>query len=296
MNLIVVGVADNRGGLVLGGGGVTGIAWEIGLLAGLAEAGIDLTAADLVVGTSAGSVVGAQILSGVPLEDLYAAQLVDATGEIAARMGAGALVRFIIAAAWPGDARTGRARLGRAALKARTVQESERREVIRRRLPKTSWPEQKLLITAVDAETGESHVFDRDSGVPLADAVAASCAVPIVWPPITIGGHRYIDGGVRSIANADLAAGCDRVVVLAPVSVALRPSGRISKQLASLGPHVKSVVISPDAAARKAIGGNTLDPAHRADSARAGRAQAAAVAHEVGVLWAAGQVDSQLRG
>ena len=285
-----------RRGLVLGGGGVTGIAWMTGLLAGLAEAGTDLTTADVVVGTSAGSVVGAQILSGVSLEDLYAGQLVDAKGEIAASIGAGVLVRFIIAAAWPGDARKGRARLGHAALKARTVPESERREVIRRRLPKTSWPERRLLITSVDAETGESRVFDRDSGVDLADAVAASCAVPIVWPAITIGGRRYIDGGVRSIANADLAVGCSRVVVLAPVNVALRPSGRISKQLASLGPHVNSTVISPDAEARKAIGNNTLDPAHRAGAARAGRAQAASVAQEVGALWAVGQVDSQVGG
>ena len=288
LDLIVVSMANNRSALVLGGGGVTGIAWETGLLAGLAEAGVDLTSADLVVGTSAGSVVGAQIRSDVPLEDLYATQLADATGEIAASIGAGVLVRFIVASLWPGDARSGRARLGHAALKARTVPESERREVIRRRLPKASWPERQLLITAVDAETGESRVFDRDSGVPLADAVAASCAVPLVWPPITIDGRRYIDGGVRSIANADLAVDCERVVVLAPVNTALRPSGRISSQLASLGPRVKSVVISPDAAARKAIGSNTLDPAHRAGAARAGRAQAAAAAQEVRDLWAVG--------
>jgi NTE family protein len=294
--ITVVNMANTRRAVVLGGGGVTGIAWETGLLAGLAEAGIDLTSADLVVGTSAGSVVGAQILSGVSLEDLYSAQLADAKGEIAASIGAGVVLRFILASAWPGDARRGRARLGRAALKARTVPEAERREVIRRRLPNTSWPQRRLLITAVDAESGESRIFDRDSGVPLADAVAASCAVPLVWPAITIGGRQYIDGGVRSIANADLAVGCDRVVVLAPANVAFRPSGRISKQLASLGPQVRSLVISPDAAARKAIGSNTLDPAHRAGSARAGRAQAAAVAQEVGALWAVGQVDSQVGG
>jgi NTE family protein len=288
LDLIVVSMANNRSALVLGGGGVTGIAWETGLLAGLAEAGIDLTSADLVIGTSAGSVVGAQILSGVSLEDLYATQLADATGEIAASIGAGVLVRFVIASLWPGDARNGRARLGHAALKARTVLESERREVITRHLPKTSWPERELLITAVDAETGESRVFDRDNGVPLADAVAASCAVPLVWPPITIDGRRYIDGGIRSIANADLAVDCDRVVVLAPVTVALRPGGRISSQLASLGSAVRSIVISPDAESRKAIGNNTLDPAHRAGAARAGRAQAAAVAREVGAIWAVG--------
>jgi NTE family protein len=271
--------------LVLGGGGITGIAWELGLLAGLAEKGLDLTSADLVVGTSAGSVVGAQILSGAPIEDLYAEQLTDATGEIAARMGAGVVARFMIASLWPGDASRGRAYLGRAALAARTVPESERRGVIESRLRSRSWHERRLLIMAVDAETGEPRVFERDSGVELRDAVAASCAVPIVWPPITIQGHRYVDGGVRSIANADLAAGCDRVVVLAPVTFALRRSGRIAGQLSSLGHDVRAVVLSPDAQARAAIGRNVLDPAQRAASARAGRIQAAAVAAAVEAVW-----------
>jgi NTE family protein len=285
---MVLCMATSRSALVLGGGGVTGIAWETGMLAGLAEVGVDLTSADLVVGTSAGSVVGTQILSGVPLEDLYAAQVADATGEITARIGMSVLVRFVIASLWPGDERRGRARLGHAALKARTVTESERRAVIQQRLPSPSWPERRLLITAVDAETGESRVFDRDSGVPLADAVAASCAVPLVWPPITINGRRYMDGGMRSIANADLAAGCDRVVVLAPVTVAVRRSGRIGSQLASLGSSARSVVISPDPESRRAIGNNVLDPAHRAASALAGRAQSASVAVAVAAVWSAG--------
>ena len=124
-----------RRALVLGGGGVTGIAWMTGLLAGLAEAGTDLTSADLVVGTSAGSVVGAQILSGVALEDLYAAQLKEATGEVAAKIGVSVLIGFIASALWPGDERVGRARLGRAAMKARTVPEAERRVIIEQRLP-----------------------------------------------------------------------------------------------------------------------------------------------------------------
>jgi NTE family protein len=278
-------MAPARRALVIGGGGVTGIAWELGLLAGLAENGVNMTSPDLVVGTSAGSVVGAQILSGVSIEDLFAEQLTDATGEIAARMGAGALARFVIASVWPGSGRRGRAYLGRAALAARTVPESERRTVIEARIRSSSWPEQRLLITAVDAETGEARVFDRDSGVSLTDAVAASCAVPLVWPPMTINGRRYIDGGVRSIANADLATGCDRVVVLAPVTVALRRSGRIASQLSALGPGVRSIVVSPDAQARKAIGRNVLDPAQRAASARAGRRQAGGVASAVGVVW-----------
>jgi NTE family protein len=278
-------VATTGRALVLGGGGVTGIAWETGLLAGLAEAGVDLTSADVVVGTSAGSVVGAQILSGVALEDLYAAQLTDATGESSARIGTTAILRFVIASLWPRDEERARARLGRAALKARSVTEPGPKSVIERWLPSGSWPERRLLITAVDAETGELRVFDRDSGVPLPDAVAASCAVPLVWPPITINGRRYIDGGVRSGTNADLAAGCDRVVVLAPVTYALRRSSRIGSQLTLLGSSVRSVVINPDAQARKAIGRNVLDFAHRAGSARAGRAQAASVADAVAAVW-----------
>ena len=273
---------------MLGGGGVTGIGWELGLLAGLAETGIDLTSPDLVLGTSAGSIVGAQILSGVSIDDLYAEQLTEPTREIPARISAGTLARFVIASLWPGDARRGRAYLGRAALRARTVPEAQRRAVIEARLPSPSWPERRLLITAVDAETGEARVFDRDSGVALTDAVAASCAVPIVWPPMTINGRRYMDGGVRSIANADLAAGCDRVVVLAPVTFALRRSNRIAIQLSALGPGVRSEVVSPDAQAREAIGRNVLDPAQRAASARAGRRQAGSLASAVRAVWSGG--------
>lgn len=274
--------------LVLGGGGITGIAWEIGLIAGLYEKGVDLTSADVVVGTSAGSVVGAQILSGAPVEELYGEQLADPSREIGARIGWTALLRFVMASLWPGDPRRGRARLGRASMASRTVPESERRAVIESRLRSHTWPDRRLLITAVDAESGEPRVFDRDSGVHLASAVAASCAVPIVWPPITIDGHRYIDGGVRSIANADLAAGCDRVVVVAPVTAAFRPSTRISRQLATLGNGVRSIVISPDRDARKAIGRNVLDPVRRPASARAGRNQASVVADEVRSVWAGG--------
>ena len=274
--------------LVLGGGGVTGIAWELGLIAGLGEKGVDLMSPDLVVGTSAGSVVGAQILSGVGIEDLYARQLVGASTEIASRMSAVATIRYLIGALLPGDPRRGRAYVGRASIAARTVPESERRRVIESRLPSEAWPDRRLLIVAVDAENGEVKVFDRESGVRLAEAVAASCAVPLVWPPITIGTRRYIDGGVRSMTNADLATGSDRVLVLAPVTIALRPGTRIARQLSALGPDVRTMVISPDGEARKAIGPNSLDPSRRASAARAGRRQAASVVAEVGTVWSGG--------
>lgn len=280
-------VSGSGRALVLGGGGVTGVGWETGVLFGLAEAGIDLTTADLVVGTSAGAFVAVEISSGVPLEQLFDAQVTTGTGsgEVAARMGLSAIVWFVIAGAWPGNRQRARARIGRAALRAKTIPEAERRQVFERRLPFQRWPQRRLLIPAVDAESGEAVIFDKDSGVALIDAVAASCAVPLVWPPVTIHGRRYMDGGVRSTANVDLAAGCERLVVVAPITEAMRREDRPAAQAAALGEGVRSIVISPDAAALVAIGGNMLDPAHRAPAARAGRAQAASVAERVREVW-----------
>lgn len=271
--------------LVLGGGGVTGVAWETGLLFGLAEAGINLAEADVFVGTSAGSVVAAQLTSGTPLDQLFAAQTSAPSGEIAARMSLSALARFVSAMAWPGNRQQARRWLGRAALRAKTLPEAQRHAVIEQRLPHHDWPQQRLLIPAVNAATGEVVVFDNDSGVSLIDAVAASCAVPLVWPPVTINGQRYVDGGVRSITNADLAQGCDQIVVIAPATTALRREDRPASQVATLGAGVRSVIVSPDKASLAAIGRNVLDPARRVPSAQAGRAQAATVAARVREVW-----------
>jgi NTE family protein len=266
--------ADLSFALVLGGGGVTGVAWETGIIAGLAAAGVDLTRADLVVGTSAGAVVAAQITSGVPVEELYQRQLKPATGEIGAHFGVGTMLRYAAAGLRPGDDRQALRRMGHAARAADTVPEQTRRDVIAGRLPNHDWPAApRVLITAVDTETGEEVAFDRDSGVDLVSAVAASCAVPIVWPTVTIDGRRYMDGGVRSAANAHLARGYDQVVVLAPTTTSLRRSGRVATELAALGPAVRSVVITPDAEAKTAIGRNVLDPARRAPAAETGRRQ-----------------------
>ena len=280
-----LGGMARRAGLVLGGGGITGAAWEIGMIAGLKEAGVDLTTADLVIGTSAGAVVGAQILSGVPIEELYERQLRPPTGEIAIRFGLGNLGRFAVLMLLAGGGSGVRGRVGRAALRARTMTEAARKAIIAGRLPVHDWPERDLQITAVDAETGELMVFKRDSGVELVDAVAASSAVPMVYPAITINGRHYIDGGVRSIANADLATGSDPVVVLAPLRVARRRQ-RVEAQLQSLGPGVRSIVVSADETARNAMGRQALDPAFRAASARAGKAQAPMAAGAVGEVWA----------
>jgi NTE family protein len=281
-------MTDQRTALVLGGGGVTGIAWEIGVLAGLARAGVDLTGADLVVGTSAGSVVGAQLTGGADLEVLFARQLEPPTGEQAARMTRSALLRYGLAALRSrGDDVGFRRRIGALALGAEraglTPTEQERLDVIGSRLISLEWPDRDLRITAVDAETGEFRVLDRTSGVPLLQAVAASCAVPGVYPPVTIDGRRYVDGGMRSAANADLAEGYDRVVVLAPIPRGMGPLASVDAQVTGMVARV--AVVSPDDAGRRAIGRNVLDPAARAGSARAGRAQAADVAAQVTEVW-----------
>lgn len=281
-------MSDQRTALVLGGGGITGIAWEIGLLAGLAEAGTDLSGADLVVGTSAGSVVGAQVASGVDIDEMYERQLLPATGEKAARLNRATLAQF----GWAMLRSRGRdvefrRRIGALALAAEkaglTPTEQERLDVIGARLGGKEWPERDLTITAVDAETGEFTPFDKTSGVPLLHAVAASCAVPGVYPPVTIGDRRYVDGGMRSAANADLAEGCDRLVVLAPIPRGVGPMASVDAQVSGLVARV--AVVSPDQASRTAIGRNVLDPAARAPSARAGRAQAASVAARIAEVW-----------
>lgn len=271
--------------LVLGGGGITGIAWMWGLLAGLAARGVDLREADLVVGTSAGSVVGAQVAAGLDPERRYTTQLAPPDGEIGAALGRGTMLRLGLALVGRQAPERVRARIGRVALRARTVPEEDRVAVIAARLPVHEWPVRALRITAIDAESGEFVAFDRDAGVPLVRAVAASCAVPGVWPPVTIGGRRYVDGGFRSSANADLAAGHDRVVVLAPLTRGIGPITGVDAQVAALRAGSRVALVSPDAAALAAIGRNVLDPARRAPAARAGREQAAAVSDEIAATW-----------
>src|SRR5438552_2976271 len=153
--------------LVLGGGGITGIAWEWGILAGLAQAGVDLSGVDLVVGTSAGSVVGASVASGQDFQERYQAQLAPPDGEVAAAFGRGLMLRYGLAIVTSRAPRRVRARIGKLALRAKTVPEAERLHVIESRLPVRDWPDTPLRLTAVDVESGEFRAFDRDSGVPL---------------------------------------------------------------------------------------------------------------------------------
>ena len=277
--------------LVLGGGGVAGIAWETGVLSGLADEGVDLLEADVIIGTSAGSAVAAQITSGLSLEALFARQLLppEQSGEISADLDMDALVALFSEGL--GGARTPReirAAIGHVALAAATVPEAPRRRVIEHRLPVHEWPARDIRIVVVDAETGEDLVWDRDSGVGLVDAVAASCAVPGVWPPVTVAGRRYVDGGVRSGTNVDLASGYEVVVVLAPVAETLGLGDRAVRAVAdAVRARPETIVLGPDEASTAAIGTNALDPATRAPSARAGRAQGREQANAVAAVWRA---------
>lgn len=273
-----------RTALVLGGGGVTGIAWELGILKGLADAGVDLTTADLVVGTSAGSVVGAQITSGQSVDDLYEAQLAPADHEIGASLSRLTMLRMVPPILLPGSGRQKRARIGAMSMRAHPPGGAKRIDVIRSRIGVESWPARELKVTAIEAESGSFTVFDKDSGVDIVHAVAASCAVPLVWPAVTIDGKHYIDGGMRSTANVDLAKGADAVVVIAPLPQAFSKATSIRAQLERTGATRKAVV-TPDEEALVDIGKNVLDPAKRADAARAGLRQAAKVVEKVRAAW-----------
>jgi NTE family protein len=281
----------NDRALVLGGGGVAGIAWTTGLLFGLSEQGVDLREADLVVGTSAGAAVAAQLSSSLSLAELFQRQVdpVRQTREITPdpRLLEQLLSAFPANAVVADRAEFYRS-VGRWALKASTVAEEERRAVIAERLPAHSWPDRALQIVAVDTATGEPKVFDRFSATHLVDAVSASCAVPGVWPPVTIEGRRYTDGGVRSSDNADLAKGYARIVVVSPMGA--RPDEMLvyplREQIALLqNAGATTYVVEPDAASRSAMGVNPLLPETRGPSANAGRKQGEAMATDVARLW-----------
>lgn len=288
--------ATGERALVLGGGGSTGNAWLIGVIAGLFDAGLDLTTVDLTIGTSAGATATAQLGGATPPE-LYAAILSAAPRQLTGPgLGRAAVVdhlertRQILAAAE--DVDDMRRRMGAAALELAAASDgswqSQWRATVAARLPSQTWPQRTVLLTAVDAGTGEPVVFDRHSGVELADAVAASCSS---GPAYRIGDGRYIDGGYRSNAeNADLAAGYVRVLVLSPFGGrTLTPAAwRLSlasqiDELRAGGSRVETVFPDPDA--EHLFGANAMDPSLRPPAARAGYNQGRARAVQLIEFW-----------
>ncbi len=291
--------------LVLGGGGSTGNAWDIGVVAGLFDAGLDVTGADLIIGTSAGSTAAAQITSATPTE-LLAAILAAASPPVTGPGGrdrgrasigpvANHLERMSAIIAAAEDAADMRRRLGAAALEMDAASDgswqTRWRAAVAARLPSQHWPDRTVLITAVDAHTGEPVVFDRHSGVDLVDAVAASCSNGFGVPPYSIGSSRYLDGGYRSNAeNADLASGYRRVLVLSPFGGrSLQPRNwgmHLATQLDELrarGSTVETIFPAPDS--EHLFGANAMDLSLRPDAARAGYDQGRARAEQLAEFW-----------
>jgi len=289
-----------RIGLVLGAGGATGHAFHIGVLAALEEAtGWDPRDADIIVGTSAGSIIGALLRAGLAPRDLAARALgrtLSPEGEqVAAVLGRPmaapapepAVLSTLFMAApdllfrmvrRPWDARLGA--LIAAALPSGRVSTDHLVGGIGRAFP-TEWPDRRLWVTAVRLDDGRRVVFGRDADAKgdVASAVAASCAVPGYYRPVTIDGVRHVDGGVHSPTNADLLAGedLDLVIVSSPMSAAVeivRPSidlpirglcrALLRREMNVLRhAHLSSIAFEPSDADRKRMGVGRLDTARR---------------------------------
>ncbi len=285
-----------RNALVLGGGGALGISWEVGLLSGLLEEGIAVAGADLIAGTSAGSVVGTQIALGKTLPELMAEQMEPDDGRISALLaGSEPAATLQLFMRWAGIKEVTQAicaEIGAAALAAKTVSEAHWVAYFEDHIGESDWPERSLLLTAVDCESGKFQTWDGGSGVGLGRAVASSCAVPGLFPAVTIKGRRFTDGGVRSGTSADLASGYDSVLIVAPIGARSdgidpllgRQARGEAEALSAAGTSVE--LVFPDAAALEAMGLNRMDTSRRDVTAQAGVAQGKAVASRLAASWA----------
>jgi NTE family protein len=294
--------------LVLSGGGPVGIAWQTGLAAGLARRGVLLADAQLILGTSAGSAVGAQLAVGrdfevqlaryaagaarsddppttpegrPPVAPQQMARLIELLGEAAKDDGSPEEVRKVV---------------GRFALDAETFDE-ERFVGMFSYLAGEPWPE-VFRCTAVEAATGEFRVWDQQSGAEIDRAVASSCAVPGIFPPITIGGKRYIDGGVRSGASVDLAAGHERVVLVTLMSPdRMAAQGADDERLAAMRARSEREldtvreaggtveVIGPDEGSAAVMGMNLMDFSLGPAASAAGAQQGEQMADSLRSFW-----------
>jgi NTE family protein len=287
--------------VVLGGGGPVGIGWECGLAVGLAEAGIDLGGADLIVGTSAGSVVGAGL--ALKLDLAATAESVSQPLPLNAGGGAGldAMMAVLAGALARGLAADElRAELGALALTTSTVAEDEFVGApVFAQASDRDWPA-SFRCTAVDTGTGRFQVWDEAADVPLPRALASSCSVPGVFPPVTINGTRYMDGGMRTPLNADLAAGHDAVIVVSCMMLSL-PAGmsdpvfdalsaEIGAELAAIrdsGGALEVVAPGPEFLEVSGWGASLMDPGRVAPAYQSGLRQAAVEAGRLRAVWAA---------
>jgi NTE family protein len=234
------------------------------------------------------------------------AETVRAVGQpLPIEVGAGATITDLMTA-WADAASRAqtpeqmRIELGKLALDASTVAEGDftGAEVFAQ-LAGRDWPA-SFRCTAIDTQTGELRVWDTEAGAPLDRAVASSCAVPMVFPPVTIDGTRFMDGGMRTPLNADLAAGHDAVIVVSCLAMALPEgitdpvfdaiAGQLEVELAVLrdgGAAVEIVVPGAEFLEVSGWGTELMNPARVAGAYEAGVRQAAAEAHRLQAIWAA---------
>lgn len=231
-------------GLVLGAGGTVGIAYHVGVLRALeVHAGFAPDSADLVVGTSAGSFMGAYIRAGYSTEEGW--DLVLGTHPKYAELSPSELAGVqagILAPVFRNPLDIARRGIGSAYLLWRSVARvplplppgllrrafpgglfafKEGRRRFAEELPE-EWPEKPLYLVAVNTVTGKRVVLGKrtEPRVSLHDGVAASCAIPGVYEPVRVGKATLVDGGAYSTTNLDLTTrfGCDLVIVIAPMA------------------------------------------------------------------------------
>ena len=279
--------------LVLGGGGAVGVGWQTGLLIGLREAGVDLAGAKAIVGTSAGALVGALLSSGRDVTDALTSlaalgQSIDPDGLAA---GDEAFLSAMRQASLDTDPRQALRAIARAAQEASTPAEDVYLGLFGT-LDGTAWPA-GFRCTAIDTDTGDLVVWDQGSGVPLLYAIASSCAVPVLFPTVTIKGRRYMDGGILSHLNATAAPPTDVLVVLschplgsqgAGVDSALAASVTPDAELAPLRQTRRVIAVIPDFSDIEAPA-NMMDPNHAVQAFRIGRRQAADEAPAIQAAW-----------
>ena len=280
--------------LVLGGGGMLGVSWSTGVIAGLSDAEVDVTGADRIVGTSAGSIVSTQIAQGRPLDEMIEwhhaprdPDAIELNMEIDLQNTTAIFAKW---AAYTEMTPENCAELGAMALASKTVEENRWIASFEDQID-GGWPDRDMILTAVDAESGAFQTWNRDSGVELHRAIASSCSVPGLFPPVQINGRRYQDGGVRSTTNADLAAGFDTVLIVAPIGARLDGIDPLSNRLATAeaeelraaGASVE--LVFPDEGAQEAMGVNRMDSSRRGLCVDAGREQGRSLAAQV-AAWA----------
>jgi NTE family protein len=266
---------------------------------------VRLAEADLIVGTSAGSAVGAQIALGRDLNEQVERFRTIEPSQAAERSLIGraatpermAQLIEMMTEVMTGDTDSdeARARIGKFALEAETFPEDDFVAVFGY-LAGEEWP-RRFACTAVDAETGAFVVWDGGNRCALERAVASSCAVPGLAPPITIDGRRYVDGGMRSPTNADLAEENDRVLLLSlipPTSPdvddprAARFGQRLADELATITDGGGAVeIVTPDEEAQAVMGVNLMDPTVNLPAAETGIRQGRAIAGSLAGFWVA---------